>query len=246
MNKFYTWSDLHTELLSLQQTKKLCKKLFHYNKNANLLLAGDIGKPGDRKYKYVLTWVTRRYNKIFIIAGNHELYYSNKQDAHVLLQNMCRSYTNVYFLDQSIYIDPDYILFGCTLWTCINIMEKPLVEQVYNDFKYIENVNINEWHTQDVNWLKTMLQYYKDDDRTKIIMTHHMPSYKLIHPYYLKTSRINSAFANTDCNELSANYWIYGHTHMGNKTIMNKCTYICNPIGYKDENLNYTIQIFKF
>lgn len=242
--KFYIWSDLHTELLSLQRTKKLCREIFVRDNSANLILAGDIGKPNDRRYLYLLHWCAPRYNKIFIIAGNHEHYQTKKEEqkigesVHQDITAMCRKYSNVYYLDKSVYLDENYIILGCTLWTIINQFEHSLVEQVYNDFKYIPNIDINGWHKQDVSWLKSTLEYYKDDKRKKIIVTHHMPTYKLIDAKY-KKSPINSAFANTDCDDINPDYWIYGHTHAQSKVIMNNCAYICNPVGYEGENVWY-------
>lgn len=245
MKKFYVWSDLHTELSSLNHVKKICKTYFKKDLNSSLILAGDIGKPGDKKYLYLLEWCSRRYNKIFVIAGNHEFY--NTTNVVDTLRNMCMKFPNVYFLDKNIYYSDSYIIFGCILWTHIHTIEIHDVKKYYNDFKYINNIDINTWHDSDLNWLTNALEYYKNDNRTKIVITHHMPSYSLLESKYKQYSLFNSAFANTDCEKLFSNvdYWIYGHTHTSHLEKINNCTFLCNPIGYKDENKHISSMKFK-
>lgn len=235
--KFHIWSDLHAELLGIHCVKKMCKMYFKKDLDSSMILAGDIGKPGDRKYLYILDWCSRRYNKVFIICGNHEFYdkYSTYEQVVKNARDTCKRFANVYFLDKNIYCSDSYIIFGCTLWTDINKFELECAQKYYNDFKYIKD--INALHKSDLDWLTSSLDYYKDDPRTKIILTHHMPSYQLIDTVY-KNSPINSAFANTDCDEIlkHVDYWIYGHTHKPRCQKVFDCTCICNPIGYKDEN----------
>ena len=246
--KFHVWSDLHTELTTINHVKKLCKMYFKKDLESSLILAGDIGKPNDKRYLYVLDWCSRRYKKIFIIAGNHEFYNSFDEHNQVLnqLRDICKRFSNVYFMDKNVYCDTKYIIFGCTLWTTINKLEYEYAYRYYNDFKRIKDIAINDWHKTDLNWLAEMMQHYKDDIRTKIIITHHMPSYQLIDSKY-KNSPINSAFANTDCDSLlaNANFWIYGHTHTSHTQKIGECMCICNPIGYEDENEYITSHYFK-
>lgn len=246
--KFHVWSDLHTELLSTNHVKKLCKIYFKKDLNTSIILAGDIGKPDDRRYLYVLDWCSRRYKNIFIIAGNHE-YYNMDKNVIENLRNMCKRFTNIYFLDKNVFCGDEYIIFGCTMWTCINTFELDYIKKCYNDFKCIQNFeySVCDWHKTDLNWLTDSLDYYKDDTRKKIVITHHMPSHSLIDSKY-KNSPINSAFATSDCDELLAqvDYWIYGHTHTSRRSKINNCTCICNPIGYQGENEyipNYTFNV---
>lgn len=235
--KFHVWSDLHTELLSTNHVKKLCKMHFKKDLYSSIILAGDNGKPGDRRYLYVLDWCSRRYKNVFIVAGNHE-YYNTDENVVENLRTMCKRFTNIYFLDKNVYCADDYIILGCTLWTCINTFELEYIKKYYNDYNCIKDFdNMGEWHKADLNWLTNTLEYYKNDARKKIVITHHMPSHSLIDSKY-KNSPINSAFATSDCDELFslANYWIYGHTHTSRRSKINGCTCICNPIGYRGEN----------
>jgi hypothetical protein len=69
-----------------------------------------------------------------------------------------------------------------------------------------------------------------------ILLTHHMPSYKLINHQY-KNDPMNCAFA-SDCEQLmrpNVSAWIYGHTHNVSKVIMGNTITAVNARGYPNE-----------
>jgi hypothetical protein len=68
MVKFQYISNLHLDLYPLG--------LFDIDAIAPyLLLAGDIGNPYQKKYELFLENISKKFEKIFIISGNHEYYY---------------------------------------------------------------------------------------------------------------------------------------------------------------------------
>ena len=88
-------------------------------------------------------------------------------------------------------------------------------------------------------------------ERNTIVMTHHLPSYKLIHPEYQKIEyeKYNSAYASdSDGLVYKAKLWIHGHTHKASDIIFDGITRcICNPYGYYNddaETSGFTIKSF--
>jgi predicted phosphodiesterase len=83
-----------------------------------------------------------------------------------------------------------------------------------------------------------------------IIITHHIPSESLIDIKY-KTRKMlpyNQWFYCDLDNLIKLNknkikYWIYGHTHMASIKIIDEIQFLCNPIGYPNEN--FTIDLNK-
>lgn len=75
---FQIASDIHTEFYNIDAID------FPYitPKAEYLLLAGDIGCPNTHKETYIkfLDETSRNFKKIFLIAGNHEMYNGNIQD----------------------------------------------------------------------------------------------------------------------------------------------------------------------
>jgi predicted phosphodiesterase len=77
-----------------------------------------------------------------------------------------------------------------------------------------------------------------------VVITHHVPSYKLIDPVFTtnKYKPYNQCYF-TDCEKYFKDpikVWIYGHTHKESNTEINGIKFLCNPKGYPNENLNVT------
>ncbi len=245
---FEVISDLHTELINSQQFDKIYK-LFKGDAE-NLILAGDIGDPFSEFYKNFLSNISLQYKKIFIIAGNHEFYNKHTIEQTVeQINNVSKLFDNVYFLNQTLLEFENFIILGCVLWTHIIDDEQNQVTEYMNDYKFISNFTVkkqNKLHKKDVNWLKEQFIQLHYNKKPVIVVTHHLPSYKLIHTKYLKNSIINSAFANTDCDAFfeKINYWVCGHTHTPMLLDIDNCKCICNPLGYENENKNVNPYIF--
>ena len=99
-------------------------------------------------------------------------------------------------------------------------------------------------HRQDKKWLDSQV------DENTIVVTHHLPSFDLIHPKYKSPiyDDYHSAYA-SDCDEIirKAKIWIYGHTHIGSDVMFeNKVRCICNPYAYPDEShKHFTNKVFE-
>jgi len=119
-----------------------------------------------------------------------------------------------------------------------------------NDSKYIYKNGLNlslsdllDMHKQDKKWI--------DDnaDENTIVVTHHLPSFELIHPKYKKSfyKDYHSAYA-SKCDHIirKAKIWIYGHTHIGSDVMFeDKVRCICNPYAYPDEShTHFTGKVF--
>jgi DNA repair exonuclease SbcCD nuclease subunit len=87
-------------------------------------------------------------------------------------------------------------------------------------------------HEENVNWLKNTIDTNSNKDI--IILSHHLPSYKLIAPTYLG-SGCNSAFATNLEHIIKPNikYWVCGHTHTSNSASIGNCKLITNPFGHE-------------
>ena len=89
-----------------------------------------------------------------------------------------------------------------------------------------------------VNFLEEILKI--NENSNCIVITHHVPSRSLIDEKYLKPSMLpyNQWFY-CDMDKLftsNIKCWFYGHTHMPCNKIINGISFLCNPIGYPDEN----------
>jgi len=174
-----------------------------------LAICGDIGIATHPNVNKFIEINSKKFKKVFIVAGNHEYRCSaiyNKKKVMLykpLLIDMCNSYDNVYFLDKSCHQLSDNILIvGTTLWSHS--------EYILNE---VNRLNHNNEHDEHVTFIKDICA--KNQKQKIVMLTHYVPSFKLIEPKYSKYGKLNTLFA-TDLEYLiqkPIEAWICGHTH---------------------------------
>lgn len=257
MVKINYLSDIHSEFY--KQLK--FEKIFNFDGTGEILcLCGDIGYPEHKIYEKFLEYCSKNFKHIFLVPGNHE-YYSNKntktiQSTNILLQNLCDKFNNVYFMNNKIKYLEEYQLYfiGSTLWTEIPYDKYYTIDN-YNDFKkiYYEYENskfilnpdyLNFLNSESIDFLTESINIHKNDN--KIILTHHLPTYKIISEKY-KNCGYNYFFAN-NLDDLiknnNINIWLCGHSHTPNIINLDDTIIALNPIGYPNEN--YKVDFHKF
>jgi predicted phosphodiesterase len=90
--------------------------------------------------------------------------------------------------------------------------------------------------------LKDAISTAEVDGKIPIIITHHIPSYTLIHDMYKEGNLkyYNQCYA-SECDSLIkplVGCWIYGHTHTPDERKINDIPCLVNPIGYIHEMEN--------
>lgn len=202
-------------------------------KNSTLILAGDIGYPTMDNYWNFLDSCSNTFNKVMFITGNHEydsLYNENKpyRTIDLMIQNKLNSLKkpNMYFMNMTNIHTNNIRYLGTTLWS--DIPKIPLLK----DAKFRHNRR-QEAFIQQKRWLEEELK--KDTITNTIIISHHMPSFKLIDKKYQNSS--NYAFATNLEYMIQPNlkYWLCGHTHTPNDKLINGCRYLINPLGKPNE-----------
>lgn len=237
------FSDLHLEFYHLAKFYKL---LDHIKPVAPIcVLAGDIGHPFQATYKLFLTNMSKKFEHVILIHGNHEYYSQNysmatiqEKTKQIISENML---SNVHFLHtthreetHNSYIDIDgYRFVGSTMWTHISD-PKHLINDA-NQIPEFSVSNNNNMHAESKQQIKLACM---NSQNPTIVITHHLPLLSLLDPKYAKYSLINQCFA-SDCSDLvvkPVKAWIYGHTHSVSDVIYNNVRFVANPIGYQGEN----------
>jgi len=142
-----------------------------------------------------------------------------------------------------VYELDDYVILGTVLWSNIPFNMAKYIHNNMNDYNYIYDDKlkpitpnkINYLHYKNVEWLKNMIGKYLN--KKIIVITHHLPSFKLI-PSKYDNNPINCAFA-TDLEYLIKDnvlYWCCGHTHTSCNASINNCKLFVNPKGYPINN----------
>lgn len=170
----------------------------------------------------------------FVILGT-TLWSDIPDDTDESVSIAINDFKNIYYFDGSVNqkVTPKYI-------TSLHKSNVKWLEQTINNFSGAQHAKcqhilepVSKNHTSTENaWLHS--------DKKIIIMSHHLPSYKMISPKY-KNSPVNCCFASNLDHLILPNivYWLSGHTHDSVYTIINSCRCIVNPAGYLGENRKY-------
>ena len=232
-------SDLHLEFIKPKNLQKILDKIKSVNNKEVCVLAGDIGNPYQPIYDNFMEHINETFKKTFVISGNHEYYNKTKtiEETNAFLENYFKKFDNISFLNNSYEHHNDNCFVGTTLWSKIY---DPFHE--INDVYQIPSLDCNKYnhmHNESVEFLKQTLL----NNKNNIIITHHMPSFSLIDtkytipsmtPYHQWFSSDMDEFINEHQNNIKC--WIYGHTHMPSNKTINNIPFLCNPIGYPNEN----------
>jgi predicted phosphohydrolase len=232
------FSDLHLEFIKPNKIRDFINKISP-GMDEICILAGDIGNPYEPNYNIFMNFISKNFKKSFVIAGNHEYYNKKKtvNETNAFLIKYYKKFDNISFLNNSYELYNGYCFIGTTLWSKITNPSYE-INDVYSipNFDYIQ---YNKLHKASVYFLEDALQ----NNDNCIVITHHIPSDSLIDIKYNKQTLIpyNQWFC-CDMNEFieknkhKIKCWIYGHTHTPSENTINGIPFLCNPIGYPDEN----------
>ena len=264
--KLYTVSDLHIDWnqTSQQEYHDMFKDI--ERDSSYLIIAGDLCEVRNEYELFqFFDTVTLLFKKIFYVPGNHEYYKIYLDDNYI--RQLVKKYDNVVFLQNDFYEDEDdkFVIYGTTLWTesSGDLMIDQHVASVMMDYKLIYNKqpdisrppfgtykipvtrsDMIDLHKYMFNKLEEFLGDIKEETKTKIIVTHHLPTYDLISDEYTGDAT-NSGYASQlddKLRKLDFDYWVCGHTHKSKdydfKLDSGKVAkFIVNPKGYDRENL---------
>lgn len=214
---FQVCSDIHFEEMkrevSFEDILKPCAPF--------LILAGDIGDPGTGIFVEFLDFCSTRFERVFMVAGNHEYYGSRSMEStDALISSICARFSNVLFLNQACHqIAPDILVVGLTLWTYVPRYVWNEAHAKVNDYKYIPGCSpgkLNDLHGRHADWLRQQLEQATQRGQRVIVVSHHPPSmtgtslprFSNDPVKYCYRNRLDS-LVNMKCNVA----WICGHTH---------------------------------
>ena len=232
------FSDLHLEFIKPNKIGRFIKKI-PSGIDEICILAGDIGNPYQTNYDVFMQFISNNFKKSFIISGNHEYYNKTKtiQETNEFMKVYFQKFNNISFLNNNYEIYDNYCFIGTTLWSNITNPNYE-INDVYK-IPHFDHIQYNKLHMLSVDFLEDALQ----KNENCIIITHHIPSETLIDIKYKTLTLLpyNQWFycnmdnlIETKRNKIKC--WIYGHTHTPSNVIINEIPFLCNPIGYPNEN----------
>ena len=190
-----------------------------------------------------------QYEYVLYIPGNHEHYHGLFTDTVKILKE---ALPGVIILDNDSINISGYTFLGCTLWTDCD-SANPLVlnylGSYLNDFKIVKASkepyrkflpldSVRE-HRNSLTFLDEAISEALDN---VVVMTHHAPSKKSVHPsydsmmYYVSNFGYYTELRDFIISRPKIKLWTHGHTHNNFDYTLGGTRIICNPMGYRDEN----------
>jgi Icc-related predicted phosphoesterase len=203
------------------------------------------------------------FNRVYYIMGNHEHYRGVYDHTAEVLREYLEG-TNVTLLDKEfVDLDDGWQLFGGTFWTDYNnddyfakhnaqnrMCDHTVIKKLRNvprQTPVVGNFKPDDALVEFKTTIKTLeegLYDYKRIDRKTIVMSHHAPSSKSVHPQFADDVLMNHAYY-SDLSGLildhpEIKYWFHGHMHDNHDYMVgDDCRVVCNPRGYSGYELNH-------
>jgi Icc-related predicted phosphoesterase len=216
------------------------------DRDSVLVLSGDLFSPMTYAEGVdFLRGVSDRFKRIYVVPGNHDFYHMCVFEGDQKWRGIMKELEPyVKYLNNNYEVFEDVIFIGTTLWTNFNNGNKDIMHHAMygiSDYRYIykgkeliKPYDILDIHMKSVKFLDQRA-FTEPTHLKKVVITHHAPSFKSVHPKY-KKSELNHCFA-SDLDwlveKMNPQLWIHGHTHTSFDYNIGKTRVICNPYGYK-------------
>lgn len=227
-------SDLHLEFLSPRFQEEFFRRLNPQGVDV-LVLAGDITTLAT--IDGVLEKFCSLYPEVVYVLGNHELYNSSPDcTCEAVAQNAARL-KNLTWLNNSSKRVSGINFFGGPLWVRA---PRPEVEQILKyqitDFNLVQK--LTPWiYDENKRFIEELNRCHPEVD---VVVSHFLPSDKLIAPRFRSSSVLNSYFScdlTSDLERWKIPLWVFGHTHDCIQKKIGDTTFLCNPKGYPFEKI---------
>lgn len=197
-------SDLHLERQSSSVLSRFRRKNPSTHPYSALFIAGDLGQPHRPEFRDFLYQASDIWSNVFYVTGNHEYELAqcaaHMQDIDDQIDSITSKRDNIHVLrDGRVVQWNEYTVIGCTLWTFT----------LYNTWRQTER---NSRHLFESEFLRRTIE---SATTPIIVMTHYLPSYSLVHPYYMQRYSELDRWASASDHLLTkpVKYWFAGHTH---------------------------------
>lgn len=202
-------------------------------------------------YRKFFDQVSKEFDRVLYIMGNHEHYSGLWNETANRLREALEPWSNITLMDDMWLNFGDVRIVGTTLWSDLNKGD-PLtmmsIKDMMNDYHTVKIKNNGVYHklrpidTLEAHHraIQTIKLAAETWDGKVVILGHHSPSFKSVHPIYQNKDLMNGGY-HSDLSDYilsqdKIKLWIHGHTHHCFDYNIGDCRIICNPHGYHSEN----------
>lgn len=206
------------------------------------------------KVKGLFDVFSSKFDKVFIISGNHEYYGGVIVKTDIKIKEILDTeYSNIHYLQDRFFRHGNVLFYGATMWTPM-ARHSPVIRNIIstkmNDFRKITIIKggtYRKFRPEDADYLhEVSLLKYKMASQNFIrgdkivLIQHHGPTSLSIDPIF-QNSNINDAYFSREQerrimnNELGKkpDFIIHGHVHSKMTYSFEGINVVCNPRGYQ-------------
>ena len=201
------------------------------------------------------------YDHVITVMGNHEHYNGIFNYTPTILRahfNADTGFKNLHLLEKEVIQIKGVNFFGATMWTDFNSNNDKSrkraqgymadYEQIQvhdenhlHEYRQFEPEDAYQEHLATIADLHDVIAESRASNTKCVVVSHHAPSKRSIHPRYQFDYHVNGAYA-TDLEHVLQNdvvpLWIHGHMHDSFDYRVHNTNVICNPRGYVGHKLN--------
>lgn len=203
------------------------------------------------RYREFFARVSKEFNEVVYVAGNHEFYHGKWGTTADILRNEVSVFPNIHFLENEVFVYKGVTFIGATLWTDMNKGD-PItlhaIRDMMNDFSVVRDdtkgytslrpAAVVQAHRKTVGYINAVVAEMPEDKF--VVVTHHAPSFQSVHETYRGETIMNGAYA-SDLSDLildrpQIKLWTHGHMHDPQDYMLGDTRIVCNPRGYVGEH----------
>ena len=234
--------------------------------NGDICMAAYLNKSPDSPYYErgqafldFFEFCSNEYENVLYIPGNHEYYRGYIDTADDIIRESLSVFPNIHFMNNQSWEKDGITFLGATLWTNVN-HNNPITEQYLmsgmNDFRIVnwkKDSYGGRFRPSDAAaFHRRTLKYFDEASAgldNVVIMSHHAPSFKSVHPKYHNDTQMNYGyFSDLDdfiLDRPQIKLWTHGHMHDCFDYMVGDTRIVCNPRGYNDENKYFSNRILE-
>lgn len=129
-------------------------------------------------------------------------------------------------------------VLGCTLWTSFADDDSFVKDRFRRGMADYYHINFDGDMIEEIKTINKQNFELIMDTQPDIVVTHHCPTLRSIHPIFADDTFMNPLFSNDYekyLQDTKIKYWVFGHTHWRHKYEIGSTKFICNPRGYPGE-----------
>jgi Icc-related predicted phosphoesterase len=249
--KIWLFSDLHFEF------EKWLRPLARKLPDADVcVVPGDVLNGCANSVEYLARELAGRMPVIFV-PGNHEFYNDSIVEGLEYGRRAAAAHPDFHFLEDDLAVVGGVRFVGATLWTDYALdgaVQKAWAMQAgadqMSDHRVIrlqDNPPRRSFMPADALDIHRRSRAFLEQalalpfDGPTVVVTHHAPHPGSIHPRF-KGDGLNPCFA-SDLSEVLDRWkpelWVHGHMHNSADYRVGETRVVCNPLGYRGENLQF-------